>query len=41
MSELLEDVQTLAGTIGPRGTGTPTEAAAADILCTILKEVDR
>jgi hypothetical protein len=30
MSRLLDDVQHLAGTIGPRGTGTPAEAAAAD-----------
>ncbi len=30
MSALLEDVRHLAGTIGPRGTGTPAEAAAAD-----------
>jgi hypothetical protein len=30
MSKLLDDVQYLAGTIGPRGTGSPAEAAAAD-----------
>ena len=29
MSRLLADLQTLAGEIGPRGTGTPGEAAAA------------
>jgi len=32
MSKLLDDVQHLAGTIGPRGTGTPAEAAAADYM---------
>jgi len=30
MSQLLEDVRMLAGEIGPRGTGTPAEAAGAD-----------
>jgi hypothetical protein len=30
MTTPLEDVRHLAGTIGPRGTGTPAEAAAAD-----------
>jgi Peptidase family M28 len=30
MTTMLADVQLLAGTIGPRGTGTPGEAAAAD-----------
>lgn len=30
MSALLEDVHYLAGTIGPRGTGTSAESAAAD-----------
>ena len=30
MSTPMDDVRYLAGTIGPRGTGTPAEAAAAD-----------
>jgi len=30
VSQVLDDVRHLAGTIGPRGTGTPAEAAAAD-----------
>jgi hypothetical protein len=30
MSQMLSDVQALAGEIGPRGTGTPGEKAAAD-----------
>jgi hypothetical protein len=30
MSRVLEDVRVLAGDVGPRGTGTPGEAAAAD-----------
>jgi acetylornithine deacetylase/succinyl-diaminopimelate desuccinylase-like protein len=32
MSQMLSDVQVLAGEIGPRGTGTPGEAAAADFV---------
>ena len=30
MSKLIDDVHHLAGTIGPRGTGTPAEATASD-----------
>jgi hypothetical protein len=33
---MLAHVQALAGEIGPRGTGTPAEAAAADYVCTQL-----
>ena len=32
MSRLLSDLQTLAGEIGPRGTGTPGEEAAAEFV---------
>ncbi len=32
MSPMLSDVQVLAGEIGPRGTGTPAEEAAADFV---------
>lgn len=32
MSSLLEDVRLLAEKIGPRGTGTPAEAAAAEVV---------
>ena len=39
MSKLLDDVQYLAGTIGPRGTGTPAEAAAADYVTERLKDL--
>jgi hypothetical protein len=36
VAELLKDVQHLAGTIGPRGTGTPAEAEAADYVAARL-----
>jgi len=36
MSKMKEDVVHLAGTIGPRGTGTPAEAAAADYVASRL-----
>jgi len=36
MSKLLDDVQYLAGIIGPRGTGTPAEADAADYVAARL-----
>lgn len=39
MSKLLDDVQYLAGTIGPRGTGTPAEAAAADYVAKRLADL--
>ena len=39
MSELLVDVQYLAGRIGPRGTGTPAEAAAANYVTARLAEM--
>ncbi|MCX6035641.1 MAG: M28 family peptidase [Chloroflexi bacterium] len=39
MSALLEDVYYLAGTIGPRGTGTPAEAAAADYVAERLADL--
>ncbi len=39
MSKLLDDVQHLAGTIGPRGTGTPAEAAAADYVAQRLADI--
>jgi len=39
MSKLLDDVQYLAGTIGPRGTGTPGEAAAADYVAERLADL--
>jgi len=39
MSTPLEDVRTLAGTIGPRGTGTPGEAAAADFVAERLADL--
>ena len=39
MSKLLDDVQHLAGTIGPRGTGTPAEAAAADYVAGRLADL--
>ena len=40
MSKLLDDVQHLAGTIGPRGTGTPGEAAAADYVSRRLADLE-
>jgi hypothetical protein len=39
MSKLLDDVQHLAGTIGPRGTGTPAESAAADYVSRRLADL--
>ncbi|MBM3151015.1 MAG: M20/M25/M40 family metallo-hydrolase [Chloroflexi bacterium] len=39
MSKLLEDVRHLAGTIGPRGTGTPAEAEAADYVSRRLADL--
>jgi hypothetical protein len=39
MSRLLDDVYFLAGTIGPRGTGTPNEAAAAEYVEKRLKDL--
>lgn len=39
MSKLLADVQFLAGAIGPRGTGTQAEAAAADYVVERLTEL--
>ncbi len=39
MSRLLDDVHHLAGTIGPRGTGTPAEAAAADYVAKRLMDL--
>jgi Peptidase family M28 len=39
MSDLLEDVRVLAGEIGPRGTGTPAEVAAADYVIKRLTEL--
>jgi hypothetical protein len=39
MSQLRDDVQHLAGTIGPRGTGTPAEAAAADYVAQRLADL--
>lgn len=39
MSRLLEDVRFLAGTIGPRGTGTAGEAAAAEYVARRLMEL--
>lgn len=39
MSKLLDDVQHLAGTIGPRGTGTPGEAAAAEYVVQRLADL--
>jgi Peptidase family M28 len=39
MSKLLDDVRHLAGTIGPRGTGTPAEAAAADYVAQRLTDL--
>ena len=39
MSKLLDDVQYLAGTVGPRGTGTPAEAAAADYVAKRLVDL--
>jgi hypothetical protein len=39
MSKLLDDVQHLAGTIGPRGTGTPAEAEAADYVSRRLADL--
>jgi hypothetical protein len=45
MSQMLSDVRALAGEIGPRGTGTPGEAAAADFVADRLSalglEVER
>jgi len=40
MSKLLDDVQYLAGTIGPRGTGTPAEVAAADYVAKRLAHLE-
>ena len=39
MGNLLNDVRALAGTIGPRGTGTPGEKAAAEYVSERLKEL--
>jgi len=39
MSSLLRDVQVLAGEIGPRGTGTPAEAAAAEYVVGWLSDL--
>lgn len=39
MSSLLQDVQVLAGEIGPRGTGMPAEAAVADYVAGRLNEL--
>jgi hypothetical protein len=39
VSELLQDVQHLARTIGPRGTGTPAEAEAADYVSRRLADL--
>jgi len=39
MSTPLEDVRVLAGDIGPRGTGTPGEAAAADYVANRLSSL--
>ena len=39
MSQMLADVQTLAGEIGPRGTGTPAEEAAAGFVAGRLSEL--
>ncbi len=39
MSKLLDDVQHLAGTIGPRGTGTPAEAEAAEYVSRRLADL--
>jgi hypothetical protein len=39
MSKLLDDVQHLAGTIDPRGTGTPAEAEAADYVAARLADL--
>jgi hypothetical protein len=39
MSALLDDVRHLAGTIGPRGTGTPAEAAAANYVAKRLADL--
>lgn len=36
---LIEDVRVLAGEIGPRGTGTPGEAAAADYVARCLTQM--
>ncbi|MCX7854761.1 MAG: hypothetical protein N2556_02075, partial [Anaerolineae bacterium] len=36
---LIEDVRVLAGEIGPRGTGTPGEAAAADYVARRLVQM--
>jgi hypothetical protein len=39
MSKLLDDVRYLAGTIGPRGTGTSSEAAAAEYVVKRLTDI--
>jgi len=39
MSRLTDDVQILAGEIGPRGTGTPAEAAAGEYVVKRLAEI--
>jgi hypothetical protein len=38
MNQLLEDVRMLAGEIGPRGTGTPAEAAGAEYVARRLSD---
>lgn len=38
MTSLFEDVRCLAGAIGPRGTGTPAESAAADFVMQRLRD---
>lgn len=39
MNKLLDDVHYLAGTIGPRGTGTPAESAAANYVSRRLADL--
>jgi hypothetical protein len=39
MSRLLDDVRHLAGTIGPRGTGTPNEAVATEYVAKRLTDL--